>query len=162
MAKKKETKKVEPIPFELGKMTGESFGGETFEIIKTTRGIVYKTYGGYSIFVTPNNVALYETLNDLVVNKEEYSNLVGKDKSDFELNLSAIAYVLNVPLIAFTDAAFTFEMAQKVIEFLTNKYEEALNVPLQEETFEENQMFEDAVKGLETIKESLKEEEHLD
>ena len=72
MAKKKEAKKVEPIPFELGKMTGESFGGETFEIIKTTRGIVYKTYGGYSIFVTPNNVALYETLNDLVVNKDEY------------------------------------------------------------------------------------------
>lgn len=161
MAKKKENK-VEPVPFEFGKMTGDSFSGETFEIIKTTRGIVYKTFGGYSIFVTPNNVALYQTLDDLIVNKDEFSNLVGKDKSDFELSLSAIAYVLNVPLITFTDAAFTFEMAQKVIEFLNNKYEEALNAPLQEETFEENQMFEDAVKGLETIKETLKEEEHLD
>lgn len=159
MAKKKVEKAVEPIPFEMGKMTNESFSGETFEIIKTTRGIVYKTYGGYSIFVTPNNVALYETLNELIVKKEELGMLVGKDKDDFELNLSAIAYVLNTPLIAFTDASFTFDIAQRIIEFLTEKYEEAMNAPLQEETFEENQRFEDAIKGFETIKEAIREEE---
>lgn len=159
MAKKKVEKAVEPIPFEMGKMTNESFSGETFEIIKTTRGIVYKTYGGYSIFVTPNNVALYETLNELIVKKEEFGMLVGKDKDDFELNLSAIAYVLNTPLIAFTDASFTFDIAQRIIEFLTEKYEEAMNAPLQEETFEENQRFEDATKGFETIKEAIREEE---
>lgn len=156
------TKKVEAIVLEMGKaIEGKLFKGETFEIQKTTHGILYHVYGGFSIFVTPNNNALYETLNDLIENQEEYSKLTGQERDDFELNLSAIAYVLDVPLMAFSSAEFTFKIAEETIKYLKKAYEDALNNPLHEETIEDveaNSEFEESVKAMENIQKALKEE----
>lgn len=159
MAKKKVEKVVEPIVLDCGKpIDGKIFKGETFEIQKTNRGIVYRLYGGYAIFVSQNNIALYETLDDLIENQETYNQLTGKEREDFDLNLSCIAYVLNVPLFAFSNAEFCFDIATKVIQFLQKTYDEAMQQPLQEETVKEDQEFKDAVLGMENIKEALKEE----
>lgn len=159
MAKKKVEKVVEPVVLDCGKaVEGKSFKGETFELTKTNKGILYHLFGGYSIFVTPNNVALYETLNDLIENQETYSRLEGKEREDFDLNLSAISYVLDIPLFAFSSAELTFDLATKVIQFLQKTYDEAMQKPLQEETVQEDQEFKDAVLGMENIKEALNEE----
>lgn len=160
MAKKKVEKVVEPIVLDCGKaIEGKCFKGETFELTRTNKGILYHCFGGYSIFVTPNNIALYETLNDLIENQESYSKLEGKEREDFDLNLSAIAYVLDVPLFAFSSAEFTFDLATKVIQFLQKTYDEAMNQPLQEETTDEDLQFKEAVLGLEDVQNALKEEE---
>ena len=164
MTKKKETttprvKKVEPIVLDCGKeIKGKSFKGETFEMVKTNKGILYHVYGGFNIFVTPNNVALYETLDDLIENQETYNKFQGQEKDDFELNLSAITYVLDIPLFAFSNAEFCFSIASQVIQFLQKTYDDAMKKPLQEEEFEKDREFQDAVLGLEEIKNSLKEE----
>lgn len=159
MAKKKVEKVVEPVVLDCGKaIEGKCFKGETFELTKTNKGICYHVFGGYSIFVTPNNVALYETLDDLIENQETYNQLTGKEREDFDLNLSAIGYVLDVPLFAFSNAEFTFDLASKVVNFLQKVYDEAMNTPLQEETVQEDQEFKDAVLGMENIKEALNEE----
>ena len=160
MAKKKVEKVVEPIVLDCGKaIEGKCFKGETFEITKTNKGICYHVFGGYSIFVTPNNIALYETLDDLIENQETYNQLTGKEREDFDLNLSAIGYVLDVPLFAFSNAEFTFDLASKVVNFLQKVYDEAMNAPLQEETVREDQEFKDAILGLEDLQNALKEEE---
>lgn len=160
MAKKKVEKVVEPIVLDCGKaIEGKVFKGETFELSKTNKGICYHCFGGYSIFVTPNNIALYETLNDLIENQETYNKLEGKERDDFDLNLSAIAYVLNVPLFAFSNAEFCFDIATKVIQFLQKTYDEAMNQPLQEETPYEDLQFKEAVLGIEDVQNALKEEE---
>lgn len=159
MAKKKVEKVVEPILLDCGKdIEGKCFKGETFELTKTNKGILYHLFGGYSIFVTPNNVALYETLDDLIENQEVYNKLEGKEREDFDLNLSAIGYVLDVPLFAFSNAEFTFNLASRVVNFLQKVYDEAMQKPLQEETVQEDQEFKDAVLGMENIKEALNEE----
>ena len=159
MAKKKVEKVVEPILLDCGKVIeGKVFKGETFELTKTNKGIMYHVFGGYSIFVTPNNVALYETLDDLIEHQESYNKLEGKEREDFELNLSAIGYVLDVPLFAFSNAEFTFDLASKVIQYLQKVYDDAMNQAIQEETVKEDQEFKDAVLGLENIKEALNEE----
>lgn len=167
MARQKKTdvkaiKKVEPIALEMGKpIEGKSFKGETFEMFQTTHGIVFKVYGGYAIFVTPNNIALYETLNDLIENQETYAKYTGEDRENFELNLSAITYVLNVPLFAFSNAEFTFKMAEEVVKFLQSTFETAMNEPLKEETKEDvakNIEFEEAMRGIEHLQDALKEE----
>lgn len=159
MAKKKVEKVVEPIVLDCGKaIEGKVFKGETFELSKTNKGICYHVFGGYSIFVTPNNVALYETLDDLIENQETYNQLTGKEREDFDLNLSAIGYVLDVPLFAFSNAEFTFNLASQVVNFLQKVYDEAIQKPLQEETVQEDQEFKDAVLGMENIKEALNEE----
>ena len=158
-ATKKVEKVVEPIVLDCGKaIEGKVFKGQTFELTKTNKGICYHCFGGYSIFVTPNNIALYETLNDLIENQETYNKLTGKEREDFDLNLSCIAYILNVPLFSFSSAEFSFSIATQVIQFLQKTYDDAMAQPLQEETVQEDQEFKDAVLGLEEVKEALKEE----
>ena len=158
---KKSTKKVEkvvePILLDCGKEI-KSWKGETFELVKSNKGILYHVYGGFNIFVTPNNVALYETLDDLIENQEVYNKLTGQEREDFDLHLSALTYVLDVPLFAFSSAEFTYEIAEKVVKFLQKTYDDAMAQPLQEETVQEDQEFKDAVLGLEEVKEALKEE----
>lgn len=156
---KKVEKVVEPIVLDCGKaIEGKVFKGQTFELTKTNKGICYHLFGGYSIFVTQNNVALYETLDDLIENQETYNNLTGQEREDFDLHLSALTYVLDVPLFAFSSADFTYDIATKVIQFLQKTYDDAMAQPLQEESVQEDQEFKDAIIGLETVKEALKEE----
>ena len=156
-ATKKVEKVVEPILLDCGKEI-KSWNGETFELVKSNKGILYHVYGGFNIFVTPNNVALYETLDDLIENQEVYNKLTGKEREDFDLNLSAITYVLDVPLFAFSNAEFTYEIAEKVVKFLQKTYDEAMKEPLKDETPDEDLQFKEAVLGLEEVKEALKEE----
>lgn len=158
-ATKKVEKVVEPIVLDCGKaIEGKVFKGQTFELTKTNKGICYHLFGGYSIFITQNNVALYETLDDLIENQEVYNRLTGQERDDFDLHLSALTYVLDVPLFAFSSAEFTYDIATKVIQFLQKTYDDAMAQPLQEETVQEDQEFKDAVLGLEEVKEALKEE----
>lgn len=158
-ATKKVEKVVEPIVLDCGKaIEGKVFKGQTFELTKTNKGICYHLFGGYSIFITQNNVALYETLDDLIENQETYNNLTGQEREDFDLHLSALTYVLDVPLFAFSSADFTYDIATKVIQFLQKTYDDAMEQPLQEETVQDDQEFKDAVLGLEEVKEALKEE----
>lgn len=150
---------VEPIEFDCGTpLEGQEFKGETFEIVKTSKGVVYKMYGGYVIFVEPQNKALYETLCDYIDHKEEYEQLEGEMKEQFALELSAMAYCLNVPLFCFNDAEFTFKIATMVIDFLKSTFDELIGKPLQEENIEEDNEFKDATLALEELKEQIAKE----
>ena len=150
---------VEPIEFDCGTpLEGQDFKGETFEIVKTTKGVVYKMYGGYVIFVTPNNKALYETLCDYIDHKEEYESLEGELKEQFDLQLSAVAYVLNTPLFAFTSSELMFRIATDVIDYLKSTFDSLMEQPLQEETPLEDAEFKEATLGLEALKEEIAKE----
>lgn len=150
---------VEPIEFDCGTpLEGQDFKGETFEIVKTSKGVVYKMYGGYVIFVTPNNKALYETLCDYIDHKEEYEKLEGELKEQFDLQLSAVAYVLNTPLFAFTNSEFMFKIATDVIDYLKSTFDSLMEQPLQEETPLEDAEFKEATLSLEALKEEIAKE----
>lgn len=149
---------VEPIELNVGKRL-DAFAGETFEMVKTDRGALYHEYGGYSVFVDNRNTALYETLCDLIDNKEEYNKLEGEEKERLESHIQAISYCLGVPKICFTDAEFTYDIATRVVQFIRSKYEEAMQQPLQEETVELDREFEDATLALEAIKDEIKNEQ---
>ena len=148
---------VDPIALDCGKEEDE-WAGETFRITLTNKGILYHEYGGYSVFVTPNNTALYEVLSDLVVNRDEYAKLEGEKKENFESLLTIIAYNLSLPRISFMDRDFPQEIALKTMEFLRKMYEELIEQPLQEETPKEDAVFKDATMALEELKESLDDE----
>lgn len=157
--KKEDENKVEPIALDLGRpIDGKVFKGKTFELQKTSRGILYHLYGGYNIFVTPANSSLYGTFDDLIENRVEYEHFDGVEKENFETFISATAFVLNVPLIAFSDSEFMFKIANNVVDYLKQSYDNAMKNELQEETVEEDEQFKEAVLGIETIKQALKEE----
>lgn len=149
---------VEPIALDCGKEVDE-WRGETFRITLTDKGVLYHEYGGYSVFVTPNNIALYDVLADLVENKEEYAELEGEKKENFESLLAIIAYNVSLPRIAFMDKDFPQEIAIKTIEFLRKMYDDLMNKELQEETPKEDVEFKEATLALEDLKQSAKDGE---
>lgn len=149
---------VEPIALDCGKEVDE-WRGETFRITLTDKGVLYHEYGGYSVFVTSNNTALYDVLADLVENKEEYAELEGEKKENFESLLAIIAYNVSLPRIAFLDKDFPQEIAIKTIEFLRKTYDDLMNRELQDETPNEDANFKEATLALEDLKESAKDGE---
>ena len=148
---------VSPVELDCGEKVNE-WQGETFRLTKTNKGILYHQFGGYSIFVTPNNKALYETLCDYVDNRGEYAKLEGELKEQYELQLSAITYVLSVPLFAFNDSEFTYKIATEVIDYLKSTFDALMSEPLQEETPLEDAAFKEATLGLEALKEEIAKE----
>lgn len=149
---------VEPIALDCGKEVDE-WKGETFRITLTDRGVLYHEYGGYSVFVTPNNVALYDVLADLVENKDEYAELEGEKKENFESLLAIIAYNLSLPRIAFLDKDFPQEIAIKTMEFLRKMFDDLTNKELQDETPKEDAEFKEATLALEELKTAAKDGE---
>lgn len=149
---------VEPIALDCGKEVDE-WKGETFRITLTDRGVLYHEYGGYSVFVTPNNVALYDVLADLVENKDEYAELEGEKKENFESLLAIIAYNLSLPRIAFLDKDFPQEIAVKTMEFLRKMFDDLTNKELQDETPKEDAEFKETTLALEELKTATKDGE---
>ena len=149
---------VEPIALDCGKEEDE-WSGETFRITLTNKGVLYHEYGGYSVFVTPNNNALYEVLADLVINRDKYAKLEGEEANNFASLVTIIVYNLSLPRISFMDRDFPQEIAIKTMEFLKKMYEELMETPLQEETPQEDREFREATLAINEFNESLKEEE---
>ena len=149
---------VDPIALDCGKEEDE-WAGDTFRITLTNKGVLYHEYGGYSVFVTPNNTALYDVLSDLVVNKDEYAKLEGEQAENFKALLTIIAYNLSIPRISFMDKDFPQEIAIKTMQFLQKMYEDLANKELQEETPKEDAAFKEATMAIEEISESLKDKE---
>jgi hypothetical protein len=128
--------KHEPIVLDCGKEVDE-WAGDTFRITKTTTGVLFHTYGGYSVFCTPNITSLYETLVNYVEKKDEFAKLEGEAKEIHELSLSALAYCVNLPSFVCSDEEFLFDTAGHIVKYLREMSEELLNEPLREETEED-------------------------
>lgn len=135
---------------------GKGFKGDTFEITLTNKGILYHTYGGYNLFVEPQNTALYETLFHYINEKDFINNLSGEEKENFELFTQALAYVLNCPLFATAEDGMLFDVANVIIENLTKMLNKSFETELQEETVEEDRVFKDATMAIEDLKEEVK------
>ena len=138
----------------LGKELGR-FEGETFYIAEHEFGALYHVYNSMEIAVSSTQTALFETLVDFVRHKDVYAKLEGEEKEHFDLNLSAIVYILSCPLYAFASAEFTYDVAAVIVKQLRLIYEKAMEADLQEETPDEDKQFENAVNALEELKKEV-------
>ena len=138
----------------LGKELGR-FEGETFYIAEHEFGALYHVYNSMEIGVNMSQTSLYETLVDFVRHKDVYAKLEGEEKEHFDLNLSAIVYILSCPLYAFASAEFTYDVAAVIVKQLRLIYEKAMEADLQEETPDEDKQFENAVKALDELKKEI-------
>lgn len=141
----------------LGKELGR-FEGETFYIAEHEFGALYHVYNSMEIKVNMSQTSLYETLIDLVRNKDVYAKLEGEEKKNFELSMSAMIYILDCPLYSFSSVEFTFSVAETIIKQLRLIYEKAMGAELQEETRDDDKLFEDAAKAIGLLKEAVEEE----
>lgn len=150
-------------------LTGRDFGKEiervdkgSYCIIQTTNGFIYKTYGGYQIFITPNNKCLYDTLEDMMQYLKSDNSEDDKDKQILDIVYYDINNILRLPLIAFSDTDLFSSISLKIREFLLKMHNES--EVLKEETKEDieaNKAFEGAILSVDEIadnEESNKEE----
>lgn len=133
--------------------------GETFEMSLTKHGdAIYHVYGGYTIVADGNRMrSLANAIADYVVNQELVEELDEKEREVYDLDLSASAYVLNIPMLAFGDPNLKYDLATMIVAYLRKTYDEALAQPLQEETRAEDAKFEEAAIALDKLKNDVKE-----
>ena len=149
---------IEPTELDCGTKEDE-WETDTYRVTLTNRGALYHEKGGYSIFVTPAMKSLYDTLADIVVNKDKYANLEGEEKESYETALSAVAYCLALPKFVFSDGDFTYKIATVVVEFIKKEYDRLMNEELQEENVDKDREWKETVDAVNTIKEAFESEE---
>lgn len=148
--------KVLPIPM-LGKELGR-FDGKTFYIAEHEYGVLYHVYNSMDMIIRPSQTSTYSTLVDLIHSQDEVAKFNEGEMEMYESYVSAIAYCLGIPLIAFIDAEFMFKTAKSAIDLLYKLQVEAEGASLQEETPKENEEFKNAALAIESIKEAVQEE----
>lgn len=147
---------VEPLELDCGKRE-KALKGETFELIETNKGILYHTFGGYTIFVTPQMRALYGGLKEILdFTDEDYASLSEEMREAYDLHSSAVTYCLNIPTLVFGDANFLYDMAGATLKYLNSVADEAAQ--LKEETIEDikkNIDYQEATEALEHLNEAV-------
>lgn len=132
---------------------------DTFEIHQMKDGTaVYHVYGGYTVVVDPRMIALNEAIISHKNAADNIDSMTDEERENFALSLAAFGYVMCCPMFAFTDAAFTFDIAGSIVGFLKDKTDAMLNSPLREETREDieaNNAFKDSALAFEEFKEEV-------
>lgn len=148
-----------------------------FEVIKTKKGILYKNFSGYKVFVEPyvlgldgqaHETSLYKWLNDLIDiyklykghEEENVSNEVEYKKGDL-LEMSRITTEANLsyPLTAFIDIDYAAKLANEYINWMSkemNLLKESISTPVKEEDVKANTEFNEKYSLAEDFKEMFK------
>lgn len=124
--------------------------GEAFRICICKSGeAVYHMKGGVDIVVQPKANSLYTYLVEMVEIWDKLNNLEAEERQIIEDDLTASAYVLNIPFIAFGDLEFKYKLANETIDYLAGLQQKMIDNPtLQEETPIENAHFEEAMVAM--------------
>lgn len=131
---------------------------DTYRIIAGKTASAYQVKGGFTI-VANHSIGLGQLLSNLVADKEDAAKLEGDERDNYETFLSALAYALNIPMLAASDDEFLFNMATETIKYLQEKMESALNAELQDETPTLDEEFERAAVSLEEIQQAILDED---
>jgi hypothetical protein len=136
----------------------EEAKGDTFTMSRTKDGkVIYHTYGGYTIIADSSYSSLADTINASIDYLNGNVELDDDQKEIMNNDILATTYLLNLPMFAMGDYEFKYKLASETIDYLTQKIKESEEAELQEETFAENEDFENAVKALADVQEALKE-----
>lgn len=139
----------------------KTFKGDTFELCYTKQGeAVYRTFGGYTIICSSIFNALNATIENAIdyLNGEIQEELTDEQKQLIEDDITATSWVLNLPLHACSDLEFKHDLTNKFIEFISKLQEKSNTDKPQEETYEQDAQFKDAMIGMENVKEIIGEE----
>ena len=102
-----------PLILNMGEVENESedvFRADEYEVVKTDRGILYHEYGGYSIFVAPNNKIIYDILSIFLEERTDEDGISEKERNDRKERNDALSFTLGIPRLAFIDVDTTIAL----------------------------------------------------
>ena len=93
------------------------------------------------------------------MNSQDYVlTLSDEEKENLQLSLSAFSYIMSLPTLAFSDLAFTYDIAGSIVSFLREKSETLLNEELKDETREDveaNEQFRNASIAIQEMQKDI-------
>lgn len=133
--------------------------GDTYEInIMKDGTAVFHTYGGYTVVAKPNLTSLVGTIEEYINSKDYVKTLSDEDIENLNLSMSAFSYIMSLPTFAFSDLAFTYDIAGSIVAFLREKSEALLNEELHastEEDEEKNRLFREATEAMMELQDDI-------
>ena len=136
----------------------KTFKGDTFELCYTKQGeAVYRTFGGYTIICSSMFNALNSTISAMIdyLNGDIKEEFTDEQKQLVENDHIATTWMLNLPLHACSDLELKYDLTNRFMEHISKLQEVD---ELQEETYEEDAQFKDAMIGMENVNEIIGEE----
>ena len=150
-----------PLILNMGEVENESedvFRADEYEVVKTDRGILYHEYGGYSIFVAPNNKIIYDILSIFLEERADEDGISEEEKNDRKERDDALSFTLGIPRLAFIDVDTTIALTTCLVENIERAVANSMDAPLQDDDIEANEEFRENALELEELKKKLKEE----
>ena len=150
-----------PLILNMGEVDNESedvFRADEYEVVKTDRGILYHEYGGYSIFVAPNNKIIYDILSMFLEERADEDGISEDEKKDRKERNDALSFTLGIPRLAFLDVDTTIALTTCLVENIERAVANSMDAPLQDDDIEANEGFRENALELEKLKKELKEE----
>lgn len=150
-----------PLILNMGEVENESedvFRADEYEVVKTDRGILYHEYGGYSIFVAPNNKIIYDILSMFLEERADEDGISEEERNDRKERNDALSFTLGIPRLAFIDVDTTIALTTCLVENIERAVANSMDAPLQDDDIEANEEFRENALELEKLKKELKEE----
>lgn len=128
-------------------------------VTKTKTGFEWRTKGGYRLYTENTNESLSGAIKSFLDARNSKETMTEKDVEMENLSLQAITYVLNSPTVVFSDYEFLIKMATSIIQWMSEKYNEAVSEVKEDDNPELTRDFGDMEIELEKIQKQLKEED---
>lgn len=137
------------VHYEL-KDTEGTVNGDTFELSIMKDGTaIYHVYGGYTIIADTRSRSLNMALKML------YECLKNGKESEDDTLPDAVCHVLSLPMVAFSDAEFTYKIATVMLEWINNVYENSMSSELKDEDPDAMRELQEDMSFRKTIKDAL-------
>lgn len=150
--------RVEPMHFCIPQSSVvDEFDMGACAAVKTTTGYEWRAKGGFRLYTENTNQSLSSAIESFFEMRDDKEVKTPEQQDEQEHIISALTYVLNYPMIAFSDSEFFLKMATHIVRWMNEKYDELIEkTSLKEDDDPElTRDFQNATIAMENIKEEL-------
>lgn len=128
-------------------------------VTKTKTGFEWRAKGGYRLYTENTNKSLSGAINSFFEARDSDAEKTMAEVENENIIVQALTYVLNYPMIAFSDYEFLVKMATNIVNWMTEKYKEASEEAKEDDNPELTRDLADASVEFEKIQNQINEKE---
>lgn len=150
--------KVEPMHFCIPQSeVVDVFDMGACVVTKTITGYEWRAKGGFRMYTENTNESLSGAMESFFEMRDQQDVMSPKEIEDQEQIMTALTYILNYPMIAFSDLEFMLKMATEIVKWMKERYDELMAEPLHDDNDPEaTRDFQQATLAVEELKDVMK------